>query len=127
MGKVLIGRWNFHDAKASNFMENLQTTVFGGGCFWCLEAVYLGLRGVSSVVSGYAGGHVANPTYKQVCRGDTGPRRVQRAASGPQRSTAGSGRDRSAYYARRAGDAAVDCGCASRSGGWRARGAGRSG
>jgi peptide-methionine (S)-S-oxide reductase len=49
-----------------------EKATLGGGCFWCLEAVYPGLRGVSSVVSGYAGGHVANPSYKQVCRGDTG-------------------------------------------------------
>jgi peptide-methionine (S)-S-oxide reductase len=46
--------------------------TLGGGCFWCLEAVYLDLRGVTRVVSGYAGGHVVNPTYKQVCRADTG-------------------------------------------------------
>ena len=49
-----------------------QTATLGGGCFWCLEAVFLGLRGVTSVVSGYAGGHVDRPTYKQVCGGDTG-------------------------------------------------------
>ncbi len=44
-----------------------QVATLGGGCFWCLEAVYLGLRGVSRVVSGYAGGELANPTYEQVC------------------------------------------------------------
>ncbi len=49
-----------------------QVATLGGGCFWCLEAVYLGLRGVSGVVSGYAGGHVANPTYEQVCGKRTG-------------------------------------------------------
>lgn len=48
------------------------TATFGGGCFWCLEAVYLELRGVTAVMSGYAGGHVDNPTYKQVCGGRTG-------------------------------------------------------
>ncbi len=46
--------------------------TLGGGCFWCLEAVYLGLRGVTRVVSGYAGGHVPNPTYQQVCGHGTG-------------------------------------------------------
>jgi peptide-methionine (S)-S-oxide reductase len=46
--------------------------TLGGGCFWCLEAVYLDLRGVRKVVSGYAGGHVANPTYEQVCAKRTG-------------------------------------------------------
>jgi len=49
-----------------------QTAVFGGGCFWCTEAQYKMLKGVSKVVSGYAGGQVDNPTYKQVCNGDTG-------------------------------------------------------
>ncbi|HUB11429.1 MAG TPA: peptide-methionine (S)-S-oxide reductase MsrA [Acetobacteraceae bacterium] len=46
--------------------------TLGGGCFWCLEAVFKDLRGVTSVISGYAGGHVANPNYRQVCGGDTG-------------------------------------------------------
>lgn len=46
--------------------------TIGGGCFWCLEAVYQEVDGVSSVVSGYAGGTTANPTYRQVCTGTTG-------------------------------------------------------
>jgi len=49
-----------------------ENVTFGGGCFWCLEAVFQRLKGVKSVVSGYAGGTVANPTYEQVCEGDTG-------------------------------------------------------
>jgi peptide-methionine (S)-S-oxide reductase len=49
-----------------------ETATLGGGCFWCLEAVFKDLRGVSSVMSGYAGGHVPNPTYKSVCGGRTG-------------------------------------------------------
>ena len=49
-----------------------ELATLGGGCFWCLEAVFKDLRGVSSVVSGYAGGTVPNPTYKQVCTGTTG-------------------------------------------------------
>jgi peptide-methionine (S)-S-oxide reductase len=48
------------------------TATFAGGCFWCVEAVFQDLRGVSAVESGYIGGHVANPTYRQVCGGDTG-------------------------------------------------------
>jgi len=51
---------------------NLETATLGGGCFWCLEAVYDRLRGVRSVTSGYAGGHVDNPTYQQVCSGTSG-------------------------------------------------------
>lgn len=57
---------------------NRQTAVLGGGCFWCLEAVYLDLDGVLSVESGYAGGHVPSPTYEQVCDGDTGHAEVVR-------------------------------------------------
>lgn len=49
-----------------------QVATLGGGCFWCLEAVYLGLRGVSAVMSGYAGGHVENPSYEAVCAKMTG-------------------------------------------------------
>jgi peptide-methionine (S)-S-oxide reductase len=49
-----------------------ETATLGGGCFWCLEAVYDQLRGVESVESGYSGGHAAHPTYKQVCTGTTG-------------------------------------------------------
>jgi len=50
----------------------MELATLGGGCFWCLEAVYLGLRGVSAVKSGYAGGHQPNPTYAQVCGKNTG-------------------------------------------------------
>lgn len=49
-----------------------ETATLGGGCFWCLEAVFKDLKGVSWVMSGYAGGHVDNPTYEQVCGGRTG-------------------------------------------------------
>src|SRR5206468_5082853 len=49
-----------------------EVVVLAGGCFWCTEAVFLDVVGVKSVESGYTGGHVANPTYKQVCGGDTG-------------------------------------------------------
>ena len=49
-----------------------EVATLGGGCFWCLEPVFKDLRGVERVVSGYAGGHVDNPTYEQVCGGRTG-------------------------------------------------------
>ena len=49
-----------------------ETATFAGGCFWCTEAVFKSLAGVQSVESGYIGGSVENPTYKQVCSGDTG-------------------------------------------------------
>ena len=53
-------------------MATSETTVLGGGCFWCLEAVYTELRGVQTVISGYAGGSVDNPSYELVCSGRTG-------------------------------------------------------
>jgi len=52
--------------------SGLASIVFGGGCFWCAEAIFARLKGVAKVTSGYAGGTVANPTYKQVCSGETG-------------------------------------------------------
>ena len=53
-------------------MPRRETATLAGGCFWCLEAVYLELRGVVGVQSGYAGGHVPNPSYQLVCTGTTG-------------------------------------------------------
>ena len=50
----------------------MEHATLGGGCFWCLEPIFLALRGVQSSVSGYAGGHIANPTYDQVCGKRTG-------------------------------------------------------
>ncbi len=50
----------------------MQVITLGGGCFWCMEAVFEEVRGVVKVESGYSGGHVANPTYQQVCTGETG-------------------------------------------------------
>ena len=49
----------------------MQQALFGGGCFWCVEAIFLQLQGVEKVVSGYAGGHTNNPSYDDICRGDT--------------------------------------------------------
>ncbi len=53
-------------------MARIEQATLGGGCFWCLEAVYQQLNGVSEVVSGYAGGHVSFPDYRSVCNGTTG-------------------------------------------------------
>ena len=50
----------------------MQQALFGGGCFWCVEAVFLQLQGVKKVTSGYAGGHTLNPSYEDICRGDSG-------------------------------------------------------
>ena len=61
-----------------------ETATLGGGCFWCLDAVFRGLQGVRSVVSGYAGGHVPNPTYEQVCGKGTGHAEVVRVEFDPE-------------------------------------------
>lgn len=60
-----------------------EVATLGGGCFWCLEAVYLELRGVERVKSGYAGGHVPNPTYEQVCGKQTGHTEVVQVTFDP--------------------------------------------
>src|SRR5262245_33979601 len=63
--------------------EQSESAVLGGGCFWCLEAVFEQVRGVSAVESGYAGGETTNPTYKQVCGGGTGHAEVVRVTFDP--------------------------------------------
>ncbi len=63
--------------------ENERQTVFGGGCFWCTEAVFSMLKGVSRVEPGYAGGHMENPSYEQVSMGDTGHAEVIRVTYDP--------------------------------------------
>lgn len=60
-----------------------EVAVLGGGCFWCLEAIFQQVRGVSAVVSGYAGGAKANPTYEEVCSGTTGHAEVVRVEFDP--------------------------------------------
>lgn len=64
-----------------------ETATLGGGCFWCLEAVFDRLKGVISVTSGYAGGHVPDPTYRQVCTGSTGHAEVVRIEYDPDTVT----------------------------------------
>ena len=61
-----------------------EMATLGGGCFWCLEAVYQELRGVQGIESGYTGGHVPNPTYEQVCDGTTGHAEVVRLTFDPE-------------------------------------------
>ena len=63
--------------------NHLQTITLAGGCFWCLEAVYDELRGVTDVVSGYAGGKVPSPSYEQVCMGTTGHAEVVQVTFDP--------------------------------------------
>jgi len=61
-----------------------EIAIFGGGCFWCTEAIFKRLKGVVSVKPGYAGGHVKNPTYQGVCTGTTGHAEVIRIEFDPQ-------------------------------------------
>lgn len=56
----------------SGMGQKLETATLGGGCFWCTEAVYKELKGVEDVKPGYSGGHVKNPSYREVCTGSTG-------------------------------------------------------
>lgn len=63
--------------------SSTETATLAGGCFWCLEAVYENLKGVESVVSGYAGGRRPNPSYEQVCSGATGHAEVVQVAFDP--------------------------------------------
>jgi peptide-methionine (S)-S-oxide reductase len=64
--------------------QKSEVATLGGGCFWCLEAVFDDLRGVESVESGYAGGHSTDPTYQEVCAGTTGHAEVVRVTFDPR-------------------------------------------
>jgi peptide-methionine (S)-S-oxide reductase len=73
-------------AQSTHFMNTTnktETATLGGGCFWCMEAVYERLPGVISVASGFAGGYAANPTYQQVCAGGTGHAEVTQIVFDP--------------------------------------------
>ncbi|MBX9580107.1 MAG: peptide-methionine (S)-S-oxide reductase MsrA [Gemmataceae bacterium] len=70
-------------SRAEGGSEGRSVATFGGGCFWCLEAVFEQFRGVERVESGYAGGHAPNPTYKAVCGGATGHAEVVRVLFDP--------------------------------------------
>jgi peptide-methionine (S)-S-oxide reductase len=62
---------------------SMEISIIGGGCFWCTEAVFERIEGIKDVVSGYAGGEVLNPTYKQICTGTTGHAEVIKITSDP--------------------------------------------
>lgn len=65
-------------------MQELEKITFGSGCFWCVEAIFQNLKGVKSAESGYSNGHVMNPTYKQVCTGQTGHAEVVQVTFDPE-------------------------------------------
>ncbi|HOO09356.1 MAG TPA: peptide-methionine (S)-S-oxide reductase MsrA, partial [Cyclobacteriaceae bacterium] len=62
----------------------MATATFGGGCFWCTEAVFLEVKGVEKVVPGYSGGKVKNPSYREVCTGNTGHAEVVQVTYDPE-------------------------------------------
>lgn len=68
---------------SSNNSDNLQLATFGSGCFWCTEAIFLDVKGIEKVESGYSGGEVKNPTYKEVCSGLTGHAEVIQVTYNP--------------------------------------------
>lgn len=74
-------------APSPQVLERSQKATFGGGCFWCTEAMLEDVEGILSVVSGYAGGHVKNPTYRQVCEGTTGHAEVVQVIFDPVKIT----------------------------------------
>jgi peptide-methionine (S)-S-oxide reductase len=74
---------NAESKETTTLNQGTETATLGGGCFWCLEAVYEQLEGVGRVVSGYSGGHVDNPNYKQVTRGNTGHAEVVQVTFDP--------------------------------------------
>jgi len=87
LGLVLAAALAGAAGKAEGPMEKdmgKELATLGGGCFWCVEAVYEKTEGVKSVVSGYAGGTKANPTYEQVCTGTTGHAEVVQVAFDPK-------------------------------------------
>ncbi len=72
-------------AVAADHSGGLETITLGGGCFWCVEAVYENLKGVETVTSGYSGGKIANPTYREVCTGETGHAEVVQVVFDPKK------------------------------------------
>lgn len=76
-----------HDISQPAEKKPLEVATFGGGCFWCVEAVFQELRGVERVVSGYTGGHVEDPTYEQICTGQTGHAEVCQITYDPTQIT----------------------------------------
>lgn len=86
LSALLAGIFMHTQAQTKKAMESteLKTATFGAGCFWCTEAVFLNVKGVTKVVSGYSGGKVKNPTYREVCSGLTGHAEVTQITYDPK-------------------------------------------
>jgi peptide-methionine (S)-S-oxide reductase len=81
---TLISTVMLNDSEAQEAESNYETAIFGAGCFWCVEAIYQRVNGVVAVESGYAGGHIENPTYNQVVTGKTGHAEVAKVTFDPK-------------------------------------------
>jgi peptide-methionine (S)-S-oxide reductase len=85
---AILAAFTVSFAQSKKPMNNeLQTATFGAGCFWCTEAVFLNVKGVTKVVSGYEGGKVKNPSYREVCTGQTGHAEVTQITFDPSKVT----------------------------------------
>jgi len=82
--KVPQTHTNNSSKNQTSMPKSLETATFGGGCFWCTEAIYQRLKGVHSVISGYSGGKLPNPTYREVCSGTTGHAEVIQVQFDPE-------------------------------------------
>jgi peptide-methionine (S)-S-oxide reductase len=82
--KEQVNSANVKKEEIINPMANIDTATFGAGCFWCVEAIFQDMKGVQKVVSGYTGGHVDNPTYKEICTGNTGHAEVLQVYYDPE-------------------------------------------
>jgi peptide-methionine (S)-S-oxide reductase len=85
IARCINSRWlKLSENVSMKISSNTETLVLGGGCFWCTEAVYVRVKGVLDVESGYCNGKTINPTYEQVCGGDTGHNEVVRLTYDPE-------------------------------------------
>jgi len=80
---VIAFLFNISQAMPSNLPSHKAIITFGAGCFWCTEAVFLNVKGVEKVVSGYSGGKIKNPSYKEICTGTTGHAEVTQITYDP--------------------------------------------
>jgi len=82
---TVLASSTFAQNKKTMESSELKTATFGAGCFWCTEAVFLNVNGVTKVVSGYSGGKIKNPTYREVCSGLTGHAEVTQITYDPKK------------------------------------------
>ncbi len=76
-----------NESSSKKIAPHLELATFGSGCFWCVEAIFQQVIGIEKVISGYSGGHVKNPTYKEVCTGNTGHAEVVQLTYDPSKIT----------------------------------------